>query len=275
MDDYLCDHECDHKLWWGFSCVIFHFESPCVTVMVLQIAPQGVCIVLHFASSLLEIKMLFFRILVTWKIKNHCDHNCHNQCLHQHQNNNDNNNDDNDGNNNNNNNKNRHWRKTPDDATHPRPKTDKYCWTHRARDHLSQDCKRQAPGHKPTATFTNRMGGSNAHCTPVPTWKIEPDDSKNKLVNILLPSSSECSTQKITKHVIAKGDSGASNHCICLQDSHILNDVTLEHGPAVQQPDNSTLQSSGSGQLPMSDQLSTDTKKAIAPPNLKIRLWYH
>ena len=88
-------------------------------------------------------------------------------------------------------------------------------------------------------------------------------------MHTLLPSSSECSPQKITKHIVAKGDSGASNHCVRPQDSHILNDTIIEHGPAVQQPDNSTLKSSGSGQLPLSDQLSTNAKKAIALPNLK------
>ena len=83
--------------------------------------------------------------------------------------NNNNNNNDNDGNNNNNNNRIRRRCETPDNATCPRPKTDKYCWTHGGCDHLSKDCKRQASGHQTTATFANRMGGSNAYCTPVPT----------------------------------------------------------------------------------------------------------
>ena len=87
--------------------------------------------------------------------------------LRQLQNNNNNNNDANDGNNNNN--RNRRRRKTPDNATHPRPKIDKYCWSHGGCDHLSKDCKRQAAGHQTNATFANRMGGSNAYCAPAPT----------------------------------------------------------------------------------------------------------
>ena len=56
-------------------------------------------------------------------------------------------------------------RKTPDDSTWPRRKTDKYCWTHGACAHASPDCKGKARGHKNKATFETRMGGSNAHCS--------------------------------------------------------------------------------------------------------------
>ena len=56
-------------------------------------------------------------------------------------------------------------RKTPDDATFPRRKTDKYCWTHGASAHTSGKCEDKAPGHQDAATFANRMGGSNAYCT--------------------------------------------------------------------------------------------------------------
>lgn len=45
--------------------------------------------------------------------------------------------------------------------------------------------------------------------------------------------------------------------------------MTSQHGPTVQQPDNTTLRSSGSGQLPISKKLSTDAKQAIILPNLK------
>ena len=56
-------------------------------------------------------------------------------------------------------------RKTPDDATFPCRKKDKYCWTHGACAHGLDSCEDQAPGHKVEATFSNRMGGSNAYCT--------------------------------------------------------------------------------------------------------------
>jgi len=59
-------------------------------------------------------------------------------------------------------------KKTPDGATFPRRQTDTYCWTHGGSNHSSQDCKKQAPNHQVTATFENRMGGSNAYCKNTP-----------------------------------------------------------------------------------------------------------
>ena len=61
----------------------------------------------------------------------------------------------------------RHNRITPDDASFNCQDKSNYCHMHRASNHNSGDCNRQAPGHKNTATFTNRMGGLNAFCLPV------------------------------------------------------------------------------------------------------------
>ena len=55
-------------------------------------------------------------------------------------------------------------RKTPDNASFNRIKTDKYCWTHGACNHTSPQCNFKAPGHQDGATFDNRQGGSNAFC---------------------------------------------------------------------------------------------------------------
>ena len=59
---------------------------------------------------------------------------------------------------------NRTPRKTPDNTTFRRRNTNKYCWTHGGCGHDSTTCRAKAPGHQETATFKNRMGGSNAHC---------------------------------------------------------------------------------------------------------------
>ena len=74
-------------------------------------------------------------------------------------------------NNNNNNSQNgqgggarRRPRKTPDNANFHRRVTNKYCWTHGGCAHNSTACTRKANGHQDNATFTNRMGGSNAFC---------------------------------------------------------------------------------------------------------------
>ena len=57
-------------------------------------------------------------------------------------------------------------RKTPDNASYNRTKTEKYCWTHGATSHDSAQCRTKAQGHQDAATFNNRMGGSNAFCPP-------------------------------------------------------------------------------------------------------------
>ena len=41
---------------------------------------------------------------------------------------------------------------------------DYYCWTHGAGNHKSSDCRNKKDGHKDSATFDNRQGGSNAYC---------------------------------------------------------------------------------------------------------------
>ena len=55
-------------------------------------------------------------------------------------------------------------KKTPDNPTFTRTDTSKYCWTHGACNHNSNECSRQATGHKKEATKTNKMGGSTAFC---------------------------------------------------------------------------------------------------------------
>jgi hypothetical protein len=47
-------------------------------------------------------------------------------------------------------------------TTAPSPRM--YCWTHGACAHSSTDCNNKAPGHQPTATFTDMKGGSIHNC---------------------------------------------------------------------------------------------------------------
>ena len=55
-------------------------------------------------------------------------------------------------------------KKTPDNPTFKRDNTSKYCWTHGACNHNSNECSRRAPGHKTDATKTTKLGGSKAFC---------------------------------------------------------------------------------------------------------------
>ena len=59
-------------------------------------------------------------------------------------------------------------KKTQENATYPRKKTDIYCWTHGDSNHSLAACNRKAPGHQDAATFKNCMGGSNAYCPKSP-----------------------------------------------------------------------------------------------------------
>ena len=62
----------------------------------------------------------------------------------------------------------RSLQKTPDNASLPLKKTDKYCWTHGGSGHTSITCRAKAPGHQDNATSENRLGGSNAYFTQNP-----------------------------------------------------------------------------------------------------------
>ena len=55
-------------------------------------------------------------------------------------------------------------RKTPDNPPFSRTNIQKYCWTHGACNHNSNECTRKAPGHKDEATKTNKLRGSKAFC---------------------------------------------------------------------------------------------------------------
>ena len=47
----------------------------------------------------------------------------------------------------------------------PRTNTSKYCWSHGACAHTSQQCRSKKSGHRDDATFRNKLGGSTAYCT--------------------------------------------------------------------------------------------------------------
>ena len=59
-------------------------------------------------------------------------------------------------------------KKSPDNLGNYRFRKDitKYCWTHGACNHNGGDCEFPATGHKDSATFSNKMGGSLAFCQP-------------------------------------------------------------------------------------------------------------
>ena len=79
-----------------------------------------------------------------------------------------------------------------------------------------------------------------------------------------------CSSPTTNKQfIIAKGDSGASNHYFCSEDRNVLTNVTTTLGPDVHQPDNTVLKTQGTGLVPIDDTLSPEAKKAMILPELK------
>ena len=53
-----------------------------------------------------------------------------------------------------------HQSPPPSSTTAPKKRRIFYCWTHGAGLHSGDRCLNKAPGHQPSATFKNRMGGS-------------------------------------------------------------------------------------------------------------------
>ena len=158
-------------------------------------------------------------------------------------------------------------KKTPDDASFPRKKTDKYCWTHGGCWHLSPKCEAKAPGHQDAATFDNCMDRSNAYCQ----WRFEraqDSDLAGKLGKALSTSQPLISPIP-SSTIIAKGDSGATNHYWKQVDCQVLINIQHIPGPSVHQPNNTALASTGTGQLPLSTSLSPTGKQAMIIPALK------
>ena len=156
--------------------------------------------------------------------------------------------------------------KTLENASLPRKKIDKYCWTHGGSGHTSITCRAKAPGHQDNATFENRLGVLNAYCTQN-TWKRGQVENRDNIVAKIHNPKSTCSPSIYTT-IIAEGDSGASHHYFRTEDAHILQNVQDTIGPTIQQPDNSILWSQGSGQVPLTNKLSNAAQHALILPNL-------
>ena len=71
------------------------------------------------------------------------------------------------------------------------------------------------------------------------------------------------------KFIIAKGDSGATHHYWRSQDTSCIRNETDIIGPAVRLPNNTTIQVTRQGQLPLAPALSNRAKKVMILPSLK------
>ena len=72
-----------------------------------------------------------------------------------------------------------------------------------------------------------------------------------------------------TNHIIAKGDSGATQHYFSLKAApHLLNVTTDKHGPTVTLPNNQVIKATHSAHLPLSSSLSPSATKTSLFPQL-------
>ena len=114
----------------------------------------------------------------------------------------------------------------------PRTNTFHYCWSHDACAHTSAQCRSKKSGHKDEATFTNKLGGSTVYCnvamSSTSTWNIRPMMQSNTIkINTIfntLQSSSIVHNLSHSDHIL-KGDSGATNHYISPDSSHLLTNL--------------------------------------------------
>ena len=92
--------------------------------------------------------------------------------------------------------------------------------------------------------------------------KIKPTNKLNLIQKYLL------SVRK--RVVIAKGDSGETNHYWRKEGITCLQMIQRVIGPEVTLPDNSVIKFDQQGQLPISKKLLSEAQKATVLPNLKI-----
>ena len=158
-------------------------------------------------------------------------------------------------------------RKTTDNSSFRCRNNNKYCWTHSGSGHESNTCRAKAPGHQDTVTFKNRMGGLNAYCS-ADGWRGERVVLSN-LINKCL-NNTTCSSPKVHQdYIIAKGDSGASNHYFQTEDKRVLSDIKPATGLDVHQPDSTVLTTEATGIIPIDETLSSKATKAMVLPQLK------
>ena len=91
----------------------------------------------------------------------------------------------------------------------------------------------------------------------------------SNVLNQCLYNTTCSSLTKPKEYIIAKGDSGASNHYFRPEDKKVLTNIVPTIGPDVHQPDNTVLTTDGTGTVPIDNTLSKEAKKAMILPELK------
>ena len=142
-------------------------------------------------------------------------------------------------------------------------------------DHPGTDCRTPVEGHKKNSVWCNNMSGSERNWT----WKVGSlpvsypniEENKTSYTSELLCSSIVDPPQQAT--IIEKSNSGASNNYCCTEDWLVMTDIKDTHnGPTVQLPNNSTMNATNPGNIPLSGNISLYKKKAHIFDALNIAL---
>ena len=92
------------------------------------------------------------------------------------------------------------------------------------------------------------------------------------LLNTFIHNTTCSSPTKPEEYIIAKGDSGASNHYFRPEDRRVLTKVLPATGPDVHQPDSTVLTTEATGTIPIDKSLSWKVQQAMILPQLKSAL---
>ena len=102
----------------------------------------------------------------------------------------------------------------------PRRRGTKYCWTHGLGKHDDTSYENKVQGYQDTVIKDNRMGGSNRGCNS--EWWCWTDTSSFKINNFVNSMSLPNTLSVVPPKIIAKADSGATNHYFIKIDSKTL-----------------------------------------------------
>ena len=140
-----------------------------------------------------------------------------------------------------------------------------YCWTHGICAHPGTECRTLTENHKKNSVWCNKMSGSERNCTwqvrSVPVSNPSIVENKTFYTSELLCSSTVDPPQHAT--IISKDDSGTSNNYWRTEEQLVLTDIEDTHnGPIVQLPNNTTMNATNTGNIPLSESLSIHAKKS-------------
>ena len=120
--------------------------------------------------------------------------------------------------------------------------------------------------------WRTKKGGSTSNF--LDTWLGGMEDKVQFLINNSMCYSLSTYPQKL-KYITAKGDSAFSGHCWRDENAQWLKNIKLQLGPQVTLPNNSSIQVTKQGYLPLDPSLTKKPTSVAILPYLKIASLAH